>query len=604
MLIKSITAMEKGGNFCMEIAIKDRFVFTYESGVNGSFLVASTTKNDNIIEFQVNMLNKNPNKHILPLDVRRNNDKINIYYNITSKLSLSQYLKRRQLSRNEFLDIFSGIIMTLQSSKALLLSDNSFILDEEYIYVNPDTMNVSFVYLPVKLDIDITKALRDFAMNFVVYSANIIEENSDAFLQQFLSFLKKDTFNILDFDKFLKEVKRSVSQQENELQKSSDMMEDKQVSVNIEKQAKTENDSKQNKANIDIPKPKSNPTKDSRNNISPSNVESKSEAKKSNVSIEPSVLKKFTDRPNLVIGAVIQAVLVIAIIVMLLAGTLDFLGNDKATTAFGLLLVCAAVSYFMWKKVLAMQIATADNKTGDNKIPSSKSAANKPAVNKPPVNKPAINRPEVIKPVVNKSNADKPDTNKPTDNKASKASFPRPQVKPNVAPNYNDPDKTAPKDLKKHKAEETEMNNVLPKTPQIAAQKEQNTDVESEIKSVNTPVISSSSVSETVFLGNSFKRNPILKVVKTGSVEEIVIDKPSFIIGRLEGQVDYVHSNNAIGKVHAEIITREGCYYLKDLNSKNGSFINGKRIESNTEYQIKNNDKITLANSDFVFIVL
>ena len=129
-------------------------------------------------------------------------------------------------------------------------------------------------------------------------------------------------------------------------------------------------------------------------------------------------------------------------------------------------------------------------------------------------------------------------------------------------------------------------------------------DVGSEIKSVNSPVISNSSVSETVFLGTAFKRNPLLKVIKTGNAEEIVINKPSFIIGRLDGQVDYVHSNNAIGKVHAEIITREGCYYLKDLNSKNGTFVNGKRLESNTEYEIKNNDKITLANSDFVFIVL
>lgn len=571
--------MEKGGNFFMEIAIKDRFIFTYESGVNGSFLVASTSKNDSVIEFQVNMLNRNPNKHILPLDVRRNNDKINIYYNITSKLSLSQYLKRSQLSKNEFIDIFSGIIKTLQSSKALLLSDNSFILDEEYIYVSPDAMSVSFVYLPVKLDIDITKSLKDFALNFVVYSANIHEENSDAFLQQFLSFLKKDTFNILDFDKFLKEIKRSVSQQEIETQKSSEMVEDKQVPVNIEKKAKVENDSRQNKANVDIPKPKSYPDKDSKKSIPLSSGESKSEVKKSSDLVDQSMLKNFTDRPNIVIGAVIQAVLVIAVLVMLLAGTLDFLGNDKTTTAFGLLLVCAAASYFMWKKVLAMKIETADNKPKDIKPMDNKAKDNKTTDNKPKIDK-------------------------PIDNKTSKASFPKPQVKPPIAPKYNDPDKTAPKDLRKYKQEEIERNNVLPKTPQIAAQEEPSMNMGSEIKSVNSLVISNSSVSETVFLGTAVIRNPLLKVIKTGNAEEIVINKPSFIIGRLEGQVDYVHSNNAIGKVHAEIITREGCYYLKDLNSKNGTFINGKRLESNTEYEIKNNDKITLANSDFVFIVL
>jgi len=42
---------------------------------------------------------------------------------------------------------------------------------------------------------------------------------------------------------------------------------------------------------------------------------------------------------------------------------------------------------------------------------------------------------------------------------------------------------------------------------------------------------------------------------------------------------------------------------VKDLNSKNGTFVNGVRIAANTEYEIKNNDKITFANSEYVFII-
>lgn len=393
----------------MENAIKDRFIFTYESGVTGSFLVASTNKNESIVEFQVNMLSKNPNKYILPLDVRRNNDRINIYYNITSKLSLSQYLKRNRLSKNEFIGIFSGIVKTLLNSKSFLLSDKSFLLDEEYIYISPDTMCISLVYLPFKLDIDITKALKDFAMNFVVYSANIYEEDSDSFLQQVLSFLKKDTFNILDFDRFLKEIKRSTAPEtEIELQKPSGITEDRQVRVQVEKQPLKEEMVKQNGPKIEIPKPKSVADKDAKRGLNVNNNAVNGEGKKfEGLLADQNILKSFGSSPNIVIGAVIQAVLLIAVLVLFLTGTLDRLGNDKVSTVFGLLLICGAVSYFMWKKVLEIKFTenkVVENASDKNRTEKSKTGSK---VNMPPV------------------------------------------IKPTRTPKFNDPDATGPRELKK-----------------------------------------------------------------------------------------------------------------------------------------------------------
>ncbi|HAA43331.1 MAG TPA: hypothetical protein DCE02_04930, partial [Ruminiclostridium sp.] len=94
---------------------------------------------------------------------------------------------------------------------------------------------------------------------------------------------------------------------------------------------------------------------------------------------------------------------------------------------------------------------------------------------------------------------------------------------------------------------------------------------------------------------------PYLQSNRDGVIEEIKITKPEFLIGRLKGQVDYVTENKAIGKVHAEIITRDGKYFLKDLNSKNGTYLNNERLNSNTEYEIKDNDVIVFANSEYIF---
>ncbi len=530
----------------MENAIRDRFIFTYESGVSGSFLVASTSKNEAVVEFQVNMLSKNPNRHILPLDVRRNNDNINIYYNITSKLSLLQYLKRNKLSKNEFIDIFSGIVKTLLSSKGFLLSDRSFVIDEEYIFINPDSMCISLVYLPFKFDIDITRALKDFAMNFVVYNANIDEEDSDTFLQQFISFLKKDTFNILDFDKFLKVLKRDVEpKQEAEFQKQESDIGERQKQLKSEKPAISGSDLKQEKFKVEIPKPKKTPTADK---SVPGNAQEKFEIPER----FENVLKGLSLRPNIVIGIVIQSAIAIIILWLLVSGKLDRLGNDKLSTFVGLLLIGTAVSYFVWKKILNIKIEEI-NSVSNAKVPR-----------------------QIEKPI------------RP----------PKP-AKTSVGKNVNSAASLNPKeDIEYEKKRGVKKESPI-KTPFVDPMVEQNR----EVKKAEQPAIKNINVNETVFLG-SVTVTPQLRIVEDGNVEEIVINKPSFIIGRLEGHVDYVHLNNAIGKVHAEIITRAGCYFLKDLNSKNGTYINGKRIESNKEYEIKNNDRITLANTEFLFVII
>ena len=52
----------------------------------------------------------------------------------------------------------------------------------------------------------------------------------------------------------------------------------------------------------------------------------------------------------------------------------------------------------------------------------------------------------------------------------------------------------------------------------------------------------------------------------------------------------------------ARIITRDGEYYLKDLNSKNKSYINrGTPLNPEQEYKLNDNDIISLADSELVF---
>lgn len=81
---------------------------------------------------------------------------------------------------------------------------------------------------------------------------------------------------------------------------------------------------------------------------------------------------------------------------------------------------------------------------------------------------------------------------------------------------------------------------------------------------------------------------------------EIEITKDEFVLGRKPDLVDGVISfNKTIGRVHCKIIRKRNHYAIMDLQSANGTYVNGARLKPNQPCTITNGDIIRLANSDF-----
>lgn len=92
------------------------------------------------------------------------------------------------------------------------------------------------------------------------------------------------------------------------------------------------------------------------------------------------------------------------------------------------------------------------------------------------------------------------------------------------------------------------------------------------------------------------------KLVRLSTNEIIVIDKPVFRIGKEKQCVDYVVTNNAtISRSHADIISKNGRYYVFDIQSKNRTYINNRVLPSEKEIEISNDDVLKLANEEFLF---
>lgn len=102
---------------------------------------------------------------------------------------------------------------------------------------------------------------------------------------------------------------------------------------------------------------------------------------------------------------------------------------------------------------------------------------------------------------------------------------------------------------------------------------------------------------------NSFyyrKTMATIKNIKTGQV--MLLEKPEIYIGKKEEMNDFVIRNNSnVSRRHACISWEDEKYYIQDLQSSNGTFVNGVNIEFGNKHKLKNKDKFVLANEEFIF---
>ena len=119
-----------------------------------------------------------------------------------------------------------------------------------------------------------------------------------------------------------------------------------------------------------------------------------------------------------------------------------------------------------------------------------------------------------------------------------------------------------------------------------------------------TTVLGGGAIGETTVLGvaamDTPKVNPYL--IRAKNNEKIPLNKPVFRIGKERSYVDYfIGDNTAISRSHANIVSRDGEFYVVDTNSTNHTYVNGTMIHSNVETKLENNDRIKLANEEFDF---
>ena len=108
----------------------------------------------------------------------------------------------------------------------------------------------------------------------------------------------------------------------------------------------------------------------------------------------------------------------------------------------------------------------------------------------------------------------------------------------------------------------------------------------------------------TVVLTDHSPSSSAAYLIRNSTGEKTAIDKPQFTVGRMLGHVDYcVTNNSAIGRQHMRITNNNGRYFICDLNSTNGTYIDEREIPKNVDTEVFSGAKVTLANEDFKFVI-
>lgn len=550
--------------------------FSFENvGVN-TYLVYELKDNDNIDTMSLGMLTNNKIPGLAETQFMQMDAKKFLKFNISSRISAKEFFSGF-VNKKRLLGVFKGIIDALLSADDYMIDKNSIVLDLDYIFSNVSTCETVLICLPIINENNQNKNLCDFFRS-IMFSTKFDQTENCDHVTKILNYLNgTPIFSLVDFKKLLEDLQRPST----EAPKTAARVPEKgTVNPAVPPNNRPNNREPLYSKNQPQYRPNQNqPVNNVNNTVNKklpyvNNQVPKPEpvppAKKQGYAI-PNKPKDQNQQPT---GQ-----------------------EEKKISLFYLL-----QHYNPENKALyeAQKNAKKGGTSNNNKKQAEGQKYNQPVKydvpgmqrqQAAPIN-PAYNRPNVA---ANPNNI--------------------PNNVPNSATNYvpnnatNNIPNNMPNNMQRNMPSATQNYNPL-NQPQNPAPNNFYNQSGERLNFGETTILNNKAAGETTVLnGRNIQgmdnNKPLPYIIRKRTGEKVLINKPVFRIGKERSYVDYFIGNNtAISRGHANIVVNGDKYYIVDTNSLNHTFVNGNMINSGTQVQIFNGDKIRLANEDFEFIIM
>ena len=604
---------------------------SYENMGVSSYLAVAFLPQAGLVNYQLEMLAANEISHFLPVTKRVMNGETVAYYNISSKIALSQIMGRRKLSKMELVQILKGFLSAAEDGEQYQLPAGEIVMEADYIFVDPSTMEPSFVYLPVSVPQE--KGVKELVLSFVMEGK--IELTGDNFVQLLLEAVNRQPFRLEDLKQVLDQVQGMPQRAKSPVQGFSGTQGNinmgtaggfsQSASIPGSQPIPSVQTAQVSQASVPVQpampvqqvppvqpaRPVSAPASGTSSGNSlplapenkkgkfgkPSLKAQKKEKAKENAKpakestaveedgFDPEKAKKKFLLP--------QAVVMVAVAALVSFGAFtDEYGDIAVTNILAVVLILAVTEVILYREAYVNSRKKGNKKTDKKAV--QKNSGKKPAApGKPSGFGNAGSRPAVPSQSGFGDAGAKPAAPSGFNNAGSRPAAPaqpvqpaQQQVQPSVSGFQTPP--VPQQSISQPPFSQAVQPAPMPQTPITP--------------SYAAMSMSSGSGDETeLWDGTQGGMSAYLEYYENGQLTRIPLDKPSVLVGRLKGQVDFAVANPKVGKVHAEFINQDGLIYVKDLNSKNGTYINGngQRIGNNMPYPLSNNDRVTLADSEF-----
>ncbi|GMQ57664.1 DUF6382 domain-containing protein [Vallitalea sediminicola] len=532
---------------------------TYERDAINSYLVIKVDDAISIENYEIEMLERNSIDSFLDINIRTINMEKKLYYNITSKQKLTEILERKKLTSNELKKFFSNLISIVKDCEKYYLDCNKILLQPEMIYINPNGFLPCYVYTPFDNEqgniIDETINLIEFLFDKVSQE----DVNAVMLLHKLITACKQPDFNINTIENIINSTVSPKVQSDNkkmQAQKNSGGN-DKNINSNESNEEDNFIISKlieQNKQREKVEEAKS-----MKSEINKKSGNEKVDVTTKNKSIKKEIKHKNNNRKDnqksskdmgnylyIIIIGCIQILTVLVFVVMLKSKVLysDVTGKIEMASLLACIGMLLAVNLYTSKKVY-------------DHMKNKKEQTNSINMNKKKVyNEPAVNSFNV-------------------EYKNREKLFEEPIVEKEEVESKND----SIIENKKYKAKE---------------------------KMVEKPERTNYSTEDTILLEDykqklNIEAEPYLLSKDGDIVNKVIIASNPFIIGKLDSQVDYIVENSSVSRIHCKIINEDEKYYIIDLNSKNGTYLDEERLVSNKKYQLHDGTHVAISNCEYTF---
>ena len=489
----------------------------YKRDMNHNYLILTGEDVIDTDSYQVRMIVANAVPDLLQCRIQGIDGKFMVYYDVTSRHSLTALFEDRKLGIEELQVILGGFIQVMEEMSEYLLNPCQLILEPEYIYMDSEKKNVRFCYLP-GFHGEVQKQFQNLAEYFL---PKLDHEDGKAVMLGYGVYRRalEDSFHLEHIKEELYKVREG---------KESDFMDYEKKIVQQPEQIDSGKEEQQKEL-----------------------WESGSWERESNVNSEKKTQKRRSEKKDKtkktkdvkiwksVAGFAGALLILLGITTGMAGGYLPRVSTEILLGVILLLMVLGMLVYILLKKVSGNEQKKRDI---EEKVQSTDER---------------YNRQKEMMWQTCEAGEKK--------NRMEEAAV----VGEGITEKRNPVSEKLTKDVEKRK-----------KTEEV-----------------------SEGFGETMVLSSGAVKGPATLVSREpGELATIYLDQDITVIGKLKTAADAVINVPTVSRIHAKIRRRDGEYYLTDLNSRNGTSVNGQMLKTGEDYFLKDEDEVDFAQARYIFL--